>query len=169
MYECLNLFSGPTRAWFKHAFDVPTAAQSQAWPVIHAGGNALVVAPTGSGKTLCAFLSAIDRLMTGETDRLNGSGAMTAPKGAADVSRERRRTRRVKVLYVSPLKALAVDVAKNLRAPLDGIAAECEAALPLPISASPYAAVTRRHGRDAPSPPIRRTSSSRRRNRCICC
>ena len=51
MYECLNLFSGPTRAWFKHAFDVPTAAQSQAWPVIHAGGNALVVAPTGSGKT----------------------------------------------------------------------------------------------------------------------
>ena len=80
MYECLNLFSGPTRAWFKHAFDVPTAAQSQAWPVIHAGGNALVVAPTGSGKTLCAFLSAIDRLMTGEADRLNGSGAMTAPK-----------------------------------------------------------------------------------------
>ena len=71
-----------------------------------------MVAPTGSGKTLCAFLSAIDRLMTGETDRLNGSGAMTAPKGAADVSRERRRTRRVKVLYVSPLKALAVDVAK---------------------------------------------------------
>ena len=127
MYECLNLFSGPTRAWFKHAFDVPTAAQSQAWPVIHAGGNALVVAPTGSGKTLCAFLSAIDRLMTGEADRLNGSGAMTAPKGAADVSGERRRTRRVKVLYVSPLKALAVDVAKNLRAPLDGIAAECEA------------------------------------------
>lgn len=127
MYECLNLFSGPTRAWFKHVFDVPTAAQSQAWPVIHAGGNALVVAPTGSGKTLCAFLSAIDRLMTGEADRLNGSGAMTAPKGAADVSGERRRTRRVKVLYVSPLKALAVDVAKNLRAPLDGIAAECEA------------------------------------------
>ena len=127
MYECLNLFSGPTRAWFKHAFDVPTAAQSQAWPVIHAGGNALVVAPTGSGKTLCAFLSAIDRLMTGEADRLNGSGAMIAPKGAADVSGERRRTRRVKVLYVSPLKALAVDVAKNLRAPLDGIAAECEA------------------------------------------
>mgnify|MGYP000316275862 FL=1 len=127
MYECLNLFSGPTRAWFKHVFDVPTAAQSQAWPVIHAGGNALVVAPTGSGKTLCAFLSAIDRLMTGEADRLNGSGAMIAPKGAADVSGERRRTRRVKVLYVSPLKALAVDVAKNLRAPLDGIAAECEA------------------------------------------
>ena len=103
MYECLNLFSGPTRAWFKHAFDVPTAAQSQAWPVIHAGGNALVVAPTGSGKTLCAFLSAIDRLMTGEADRLNGSGAMTAPKGAADVSGERRRTRRVKVLYVLSL------------------------------------------------------------------
>ena len=149
-----RICSRSARAWFEHWFDVPTAAQSQAWPVIHAGGNALVVAPTGSGKTLCAFLSAIDRLMTGEADRLNGSGAMIAPKGAADVSGERRRTRRVKVLYVSPLKALAVDVAKNLRAPLDGIAAECEApALPLPISASPYAAVTRRHGRDAPSPP----------------
>ena len=67
MYECLNLFSEPTKAWFKHVFNRPTEAQQQAWPAIHSGENVLVVAPTGSGKTLCAFLSALDRLMAGGT------------------------------------------------------------------------------------------------------
>mgnify|MGYP000632926184 FL=1 len=111
MCESLSLFSEPTKAWFEHAFGQPTEAQAQAWPAIHSGRNVLVIAPTGSGKTLAAFLSAIDRLMT--------------------VSRTRRAG--VRVLYVSPLKALAVDVAKNLEQPLEGIAAQCEAqGLPAP-------------------------------------
>ncbi len=111
MYESLSLFSEPTKVWFEHAFGQPTEAQAQAWPAIHSGCNVLVIAPTGSGKTLAAFLSAIDRLMT--------------------VPRTRRAG--VRVLYISPLKALAVDVAKNLEQPLEGIAAQCEAqGLPVP-------------------------------------
>ncbi|MBW3092252.1 DEAD/DEAH box helicase [Bifidobacterium sp. 82T10] len=147
MYECLDLFSTPTKAWFKHAFKEPTDAQQAAWPAIRSGKNVLVIAPTGSGKTLCAFLSAIDRLM-GERAARSASerGAATADgtaspgvrastqstNGIAQGKRQGGRTRRtaakgVTVLYVSPLKALAVDVAKNLQAPLDGIAAQCEA------------------------------------------
>ena len=61
MYECLDLFSEPTGAWFRHAFaQGETAAQRQAWPVIAKRDDALVIAPTGSGKTLSAFLYAID-------------------------------------------------------------------------------------------------------------
>ncbi|MFW3172356.1 ATP-dependent helicase [Geodermatophilus sp. CPCC 206100] len=97
----LDRFSEPTRAWFTGAFAEPTAAQEGAWQAISSGGHALVVAPTGSGKTLAAFLWSLDRL------------ASTPPP--AD---ERARCR---VLYVSPLKALAVDVERNLRAPLAGI------------------------------------------------
>ncbi|MGY1662438.1 ATP-dependent helicase [Geodermatophilus sp. SYSU D00705] len=97
----LDRFSAPTRAWFTGAFAEPTAAQAGAWEAISSGGHALVVAPTGSGKTLAAFLWSLDRL------------ASTPPP--AD---ERARCR---VLYVSPLKALAVDVERNLRAPLAGI------------------------------------------------
>ncbi|MBT1172116.1 DEAD/DEAH box helicase [Bifidobacterium sp. MA2] len=116
MCECLESFSKPTREWFRHAFDAPTEAQREAWPVIRSGANTLVIAPTGSGKTLCAFLSAIDRLMTDDS---------TAPR--------RGKTKGVRILYISPLKALAVDVAKNLEAPLDGISRECEAmGLPAP-------------------------------------
>lgn len=98
MYESLSLFSEPTKMWFEHAFGQPTEAQAQTWPAIHSGRNVLVIAPTGSGKTLAAFLSAIDRLMT--------------------VPRTRRAG--VRVLYISPLKALAADVAKNLEQPLEG-------------------------------------------------
>jgi ATP-dependent Lhr-like helicase len=144
MYECLNLFSTPTRAWFEHAFREPTAVQQQSWPVISAGGDVLVIAPTGSGKTLTAFLSAIDRLMThggvhegmgddarqlaDETAQSNNT-AQTVENHTASDSRTRRGKRRVKrgvrVLYISPLKALAVDVARNLNAPLAGVAEEC--------------------------------------------
>src|SRR2546421_3825564 len=94
-------FSPATRAWFDGAFAEPTPAQAGAWRAIGKGEDALVVAPTGSGKTLAAFLWAIDRL-----------AALPPP---AD---PKRRTR---VLYVSPLKALAVDIERNLRAPLTGI------------------------------------------------
>src|SRR5947209_9486771 len=97
----LDEFGSATRAWFQAAFAAPTAAQAGAWAAIGGGRNALVVAPTGSGKTLAAFLWSLDRLAT-----------HPAP---ADP------TRRCRVLYVSPLKALAVDVERNLRAPLTGI------------------------------------------------
>ncbi|TIC85565.1 ATP-dependent helicase [Nocardioides sp. GY 10127] len=97
----LERFSEPTRTWFRAAFAEPTAAQAGAWEAIGAGRNALVVAPTGSGKTLSAFLSAIDRLLV------------------EPVPEEKEK--RCRVLYVSPLKALAVDVERNLRAPLTGI------------------------------------------------
>ncbi|WP_137658045.1 DEAD/DEAH box helicase [Bifidobacterium moukalabense] len=123
MYECLNLFSEPTKAWFERTFACPTDAQRQAWPAIHSGGNVLVIAPTGSGKTLCAFLSAIDSLM-GETT------ACAADDGGG---RSGKAVRGVRVLYISPLKALGVDVAKNLETPLHGIADQCKAlGLPAP-------------------------------------
>lgn len=108
MYECLNLFSEPTKAWFEHAFKCPTDTQRQAWPAIRSGGNVLVTAPTGSGKTLCAFLSAIDGLMGESAAGTVGDGGNTSGKPK----------RGVRVLYISPLKALGVDVAKNLETPL---------------------------------------------------
>ncbi|HET7193763.1 MAG TPA: ATP-dependent helicase [Nocardioides sp.] len=98
--SALQDFSEPTRTWFGAAFAEPTAAQVGAWQAIGAGRHALVVAPTGSGKTLSAFLWSIDRLLTRP---------------------EPEKAKRCRVLYVSPLKALAVDVERNLRAPLTGI------------------------------------------------
>src|SRR3954452_22151896 len=97
----LARFTEPTRAWFAAAFAEPTSAQVGAWDAIGAGRHALVVAPTGSGKTLSAFLWSLDRLISSP--------------------RPDDRTRRTRVLYVSPLKALAVDVERNLRSPLTGI------------------------------------------------
>jgi ATP-dependent helicase Lhr and Lhr-like helicase len=96
-----DVFSASTRTWFGAAFAAPTPAQVGAWDAIAAGRHALVVAPTGSGKTLAAFLWSIDRLATRP--------------------RPEQRSRRCRVLYISPLKALAVDVERNLRAPLTGI------------------------------------------------
>ncbi|MCY1012842.1 DEAD/DEAH box helicase [Nannocystis pusilla] len=97
----LSLFHPPTRRWFADAFGAPTSAQAAAWPEIAAGRSTLLLAPTGSGKTLAAFLAAIDRLMF-------------APEPAPE--------RRCRVIYVSPLKALAADVERNLQRPLAGIA-----------------------------------------------
>ena len=94
-------FSLPTQTWFDAAFAEPTPAQEGAWQAIGAGSHALVVAPTGSGKTLSAFLWAVDRLLSTPTPE--------------------EKLRRCRVLYVSPLKALAVDVERNLRSPLVGI------------------------------------------------
>jgi ATP-dependent helicase Lhr and Lhr-like helicase len=98
----LSSFSPRVGTWFEQAFDGPTPAQAQAWPAIAAGDHVLVSAPTGSGKTLAAFLWALDRL----------SGARDAPGTGT------------RVVYVSPLKALAYDIERNLRAPLRGIGAE---------------------------------------------
>ncbi|WP_227998717.1 ATP-dependent helicase [Nocardia australiensis] len=97
-------FSPATQEWFDGAFPAPTTAQLGAWRAIAAGDHTLVVAPTGSGKTLSAFLWAIDQLA-------NQPKPETGKPGHGGTS----------VLYISPLKALAVDVERNLRAPLVGV------------------------------------------------
>lgn len=94
------MFQAPTRRWFESVFGAPTPAQEKGWPVLAAGESTLLLAPTGSGKTLAAFLVALDRLLFGPP-----------PPGEG----------RCRVLYVSPLKALGVDVEKNLQRPLEGI------------------------------------------------
>ncbi len=100
----LTVFSEATREWFARAFDGPTPAQQKGWPVIASGANTLIQAPTGSGKTLAAFLYAIDRL--------------TPTPGAG-----------LRVLYVSPLKALNYDVERNLRGPLAGLQSQLSVAV----------------------------------------
>ncbi len=104
--EALAFFHPAVRQWFEASFEAPTRPQALGWPVIARGDSTLILAPTGSGKTLSAFLWCLDRLMF-------------APQP--------EKARRCRVLYVSPLKALAVDVERNLRAPLAGIAQAAEA------------------------------------------
>src|SRR5687767_10483675 len=101
----LHAFHPAVAAWFERTFPAPTQAQARAWPAIRAGRNTLVAAPTGSGKTLTAFLAAIDELVR---------EALTPP-GLPDATL---------VVYVSPLKALSNDIHLNLEAPLAGIRAE---------------------------------------------
>jgi len=126
----LDQFHAATRAWFAHTFAAPTRAQLGAWQHIAAGEHTLVVAPTGSGKTLAAFLASIDRLLRRDPVQA-GSG--------------------VRTLYVSPLKALAADIERNLRAPLLGIRRVAQAA----GSALPAVAIAVRTG-DTPAAERRR-------------
>ena len=98
--DSLRDFASATRAWFEASFRAPTPAQAKGWPAIASGDHTLIHAPTGSGKTLAAFLWTLDRLLTEPLPS---------------------RQSRCRVLYVSPLKALAHDVDRNLRAPLAGI------------------------------------------------
>jgi ATP-dependent helicase Lhr and Lhr-like helicase len=100
----LAVFSPATRAWFERTFDGPTPPQTQGWPAIASGGHVLIQAPTGSGKTLTAFLYAIDRLTTKPGEGL-------------------------RVLYVSPLKALNYDIERNLRGPLAGLESKLRVAV----------------------------------------
>ena len=104
----LDQFHAPVAAWFRDVFHEPTVVQSQAWRAISAGENTLVVAPTGSGKTLAAFLWSLSELTR--------TGVLSHP--SADQTDPQTPTR---VLYISPLKALGVDVDRNLAAPLAGI------------------------------------------------
>src|SRR5215210_5013401 len=103
--DVLELFSPATRAWFEQAFDAPTPAQTLGWPAIASGEHTLIQAPTGSGKTLAAFLHGIDRLTA------EGAG-----KG-------------LRLLYVSPLKALNYDIERNLRGPLAGLQSDLRVAV----------------------------------------
>src|SRR5213082_1470699 len=106
----LKAFTPPVAGWFRRSFATPTAAQRKGWPAIAAGRHTLILAPTGSGKTLAAFLACLDGLW--RQDPL--------PPG-------------VRVLYVSPLKALNNDIYRNLQLPLEGVAqAARDTGVPLP-------------------------------------
>src|SRR6202050_4163122 len=109
-----GVFSARTWEWFESAFEAPTAAQEQAWPAIASGEHVLISAPTGSGKTLAAFLYGIDQLAA-------------EPEGGRDPIP--RKDRRIRLVYVSPLKALSYDIDRNLRTPLRGIGAELQVAV----------------------------------------
>ena len=98
----LDGFAEPARRWFEDSFDEPTPVQAEGWPRIQAGEHALLIAPTGSGKTLAAFFACLDRL-----------GQVSADELAKRPG--------VRVLYISPLKALVYDIERNLRAPRVGI------------------------------------------------
>ena len=124
--SALQQFTPATRAWFESSFEAPTAAQTQGWPAIASGRNTLIHAPTGSGKTLAAFLWTIDRLF----------GEPLPPT-----------LQRCRVLYVSPMKALAYDIERNLRAPLAGIR---HTALRLGLAAPPTLSTFMRTG-DTPA------------------
>src|SRR5947207_2005071 len=100
----LAVFSPETRAWFENAFGAPTPAQRLGWPAIASGKHTLIQAPTGSGKTLAAFLYGIDRLIADPGEGL-------------------------RLLYVSPLKALNYDIERNLRGPLAGLRSELRVAV----------------------------------------
>jgi ATP-dependent helicase Lhr and Lhr-like helicase len=123
-------FHPVTVEWFKAVFDAPTAPQRLGWPVIARRESALILAPTGTGKTLTAFLWCLDRLML--HDLGPASGATDAPltnqarRKSSGVPTDRSSSvgckKGCRIVYVSPLKALAVDVERNLRSPLAGIA-----------------------------------------------
>lgn len=104
MKECLQLFSSQTAGWFRDKLGKPTQVQEASWPAIAAGGHVLVSAPTGTGKTLSAFLVFLDRLKT--------------------QALERKLPQELQLIYVSPLKSLAADIRENLRKPLEGIGGE---------------------------------------------
>src|ERR1041384_2236315 len=101
----IELFHPPVQQWFRENFPAPSKPQELGWPLIEKGHHTLIFAPTGSGKTLAAFLWGIDHIL-----------CTPAPK----------KSERCRLLYISPLKALATDVEKNLRSPLSGITAICD-------------------------------------------
>ncbi|MEA2149595.1 MAG: ATP-dependent helicase Lhr and Lhr-like helicase, partial [Solirubrobacteraceae bacterium] len=119
----LSHFTPAVRAWFEAAFEGPTEVQAQAWPAIATGEHTLISAPTGSGKTLAAFLWALDRLAREPADH-------------------------TRLVYVSPLKALAYDIDRNLRAPLRGIGADLSVGVRTGDTPQKERAAMRRHPPD---------------------
>ncbi len=138
VHPALAPFTAQVREWFARAFAEPTPAQVQAWPAISGGAHALVSAPTGSGKTLAAFLWALDRCV-------------------AEPPPPDPRERALRLVYISPLKALGYDVERNLKAPLRGIGADVRVAC---------ARATRRSGNGRRCCAARPTCSSPRPSRC---
>jgi ATP-dependent Lhr-like helicase len=112
MPSALDLFSPPVARWFRKTYESPTPPQELGWPRIASGENVLILAPTGSGKTLAAFLYTINELVAGEPGRGPTDG--------------------VHALYISPLRALAADIERNLVGPLEGIRA-CATELGEPV------------------------------------
>jgi ATP-dependent Lhr-like helicase len=123
--DVLELFEPAVADWFRASFAAPTPPQAQGWPAIARGESTLILAPTGSGKTLTAFLWAINRVMFADRD-----AAAVPPKPRSGEGGRTRRTPHgsCRILYISPLKALAVDVERNLRAPIAGIGHRAAAA-----------------------------------------
>ncbi|GAA4478970.1 ATP-dependent helicase [Microbacterium panaciterrae] len=118
-HRVLDLFTPATQDWFRGAFNAPTPAQAGAWEAISSGKHALVVAPTGSGKTLSAFLWAIDEVFR---ERAAEAAVLRpVPESKGKNKKNAERPGRTRILYISPLKALGVDVERNLRSPLIGI------------------------------------------------
>ncbi|HXG11502.1 MAG TPA: DEAD/DEAH box helicase [Gemmataceae bacterium] len=121
----LNLFLPPVRRWFRTTLGEPTPAQRLGWPAIAAGKHTLILAPTGSGKTLAAFLACLDQLWR---ESLSPLTPTPLPQG------EGLGVRGVRVLYVSPLKALNNDIYRNLQVPLEGVTAMArQMGQPLPV------------------------------------
>jgi ATP-dependent Lhr-like helicase len=120
MADVLERFGPATQDWFRGAFAAPTNAQKGAWESVSSGRNALVVAPTGSGKTLSAFLFAIDRIFREKSPEVVDAEPVRRAKRSAPKAPKAPPTT-TRVLYISPLKALGVDVERNLRSPLVGI------------------------------------------------
>ncbi|HMC78879.1 MAG TPA: DEAD/DEAH box helicase, partial [Vicinamibacterales bacterium] len=119
----LELFHPAVAEWFRASFEAPTPPQTDGWPAIARGESTLILAPTGSGKTLTAFLWAINRVMFDSAVRSHGGVIAPKPRsGEGGSTRASNSGPGCRVIYVSPLKALAVDVERNLRAPIAGIA-----------------------------------------------
>ena len=170
MSNPLDSFSRPVRIWFEEAFGTPTPPQAEGWPPIQRGEHSLILAPTGSGKTIAAFLWGIDQIYRelAAAERPPASPMDQPPAEPADGRVARRGNRSttnpsarpgIRLLYISPLKALNNDIERNLRAPLAGIRASrtttgtsrcrrcawpCAPATPRPTPASADAASSRR-------------------------
>lgn len=121
MADVLERFGPATQDWFRGAFSAPTNAQKGAWESVSSGRNALVVAPTGSGKTLSAFLFAIDRVFREKKPQAPDAEPPRRAKRGAPKAAAKTPPTNTRILYISPLKALGVDVERNLRSPLVGI------------------------------------------------
>ena len=151
-------FHPVTAAWFKAVFDAPTAPQRLGWPVIARGENALILAPTGTGKTLAAFLWCLDRLMLEGRERGNEGTRERENREQGSGNRDQKSAgaarRGCRIVYVSPLKALAVDVERNL---------------PSASHQSAFAPATRRNASAPASRGILPTFSSPRPSRSTCC